>query len=96
MTPDATLPAIVMTFPTLDQAESALDWIGLEFVEGEDPGGGWFAGELDEDAAERLAAISGDGDTPPEVQALAVILRQRWLDLAADRGWRVTFPRLPD
>lgn len=91
MTPDATAPAIVMTFPTLDQAESALDWIGLEFVEESDADGGWFAGELDEDAADRLDALMADGEAPPEVRALAELLRQRWLDPAAPRGWRVSF-----
>jgi hypothetical protein len=92
MTPEAAAPATVMTFPTLDQAESALDWIGLEFAEGADADGGWFAGELDDDAAGRLDAITRDGETPPEVQALAEILRQLWLDPAMTRGWRVTFP----
>ena len=91
MTPDAAAPAIVMNFPTLDQAESALDWIGLEFVEEREADRGWFAGELDEDAADRLGAILADGETPSEVRALAELLRRRWLDPAAPRGWRVTF-----
>jgi hypothetical protein len=95
-----TTPDIVMTYPTLDQAESALDWIGLDFVEGESEGqgesdggdGGWFDGELDEDAAELLDAAYADDETPQAVRALAAILRERWRDAAAPRSWRVTFP----
>ena len=90
-------PETVMTFPTLDQAESALDWIGLEFGEGgtgEDGTGeaGWFDGVLDESAAELLAAAIEDDETPLPVRALATILRERWRDGAAPRAWRVTFP----
>jgi hypothetical protein len=85
-------PDTVTTFPTLDHAESALDWIALDFVEGEADGQGWFEGELDEDAAERLDAAYADADTPPEVRALAAVLRERWRDPGAPRGWRVTFP----
>lgn len=89
-------PAPDMTFPDLDQAESALDWIGLDFTEGSDAadgeGGGWFAGELDQDAAELLDAALADAETPLEVRALARLLRQRWDDDAAPRAWRVAFP----
>jgi hypothetical protein len=77
-----------MTFPTLDDAESALDWIGLGFIEGD----GWFEGELDEGAAELLDAAVADGETPLAVRALAATLRERWIDAAAPRRWRVTFP----
>jgi hypothetical protein len=79
---------VVMTFPTLDQAESALDWIGLDFTEGD----GWFGGELDEDDVERLEAAYAADDTPQPVRALAAVLRERWRDAAAPRTWRVTFP----
>ncbi len=89
-----TTPDIVMTFPTLDQAESALDWIGLDFVEGEAEGdeGGWFDGELDDDAAALLDAAYADDETPQAVRALAAVLRERWRDASAPRSWRVTFP----
>jgi hypothetical protein len=91
MSPDAA-PETVMRCPTLDGAESALDWIGLDFTEGEDADGGWFAGELDEDAAALLDAAYAAADTPQEVRALAAILRERWSDPVAPRSWRVTFP----
>lgn len=83
-----------MTFPDIDTAESALDWIGIDFVEGEGVGdaGGWFAGELDADAVELLDAALADAETPLAVRALAQVLRERWNDEAAPRAWRVTFP----
>jgi hypothetical protein len=81
-------PETVMTFPTLDQAESALDWIGLDVTEGD----GWFGGELDEDAVELLEAAYAADDTPQPVRALAAALRERWRDASAPRTWRVTFP----
>jgi hypothetical protein len=83
-----------MTFPDLDSAESALDWIGIDFVEGEgeDGAGGWFTGELDEDAVDLLDAALEDAETPLAVRALAKTLRLRWDDGAAPRAWRVTFP----
>jgi hypothetical protein len=82
-----------MTFPDLDAAESALDWIGLDFTEGSDADGGWFAGMLDADAAELLDAALADAETPLEVRALAQHLRRRWRDdEAAPRAWRVAFP----
>jgi hypothetical protein len=81
-------PETVMTFPTLDQAESALDWIGLDFREGE----GWFAGELDEEEAELLDAAYAADETPLPVRALAAVLRERLGDASAPRTWRVTFP----
>lgn len=82
----------VMTFADIDSAESALDWIGIDFVEGEGDPEGWFTGELDEDAAELLEAALADGETPLQVRALAQILRERWNDEATPRAWRVTFP----
>ena len=90
-----TTPAIA-TFPSLDDAEGALDWIGLDFVEGEPEGAGegqgFFTGELDDDAAELLDAALAEAETPLEVRALAEVLRRRWNDAAAPRAWRVTFP----
>ncbi|HYO42760.1 MAG TPA: hypothetical protein VES19_06125 [Candidatus Limnocylindrales bacterium] len=80
------------TFPDLDTAESALDWIGLDCVEGEGDAGGWFAGELDADAVDLLDAALADAGTPLPVRALAQVLRQRWNDEAAPRAWRVSFP----
>jgi len=76
-----------MTFPGLDEAESALDWIGLDFTEGE----GFFAGELDEHTVELLDAAYADGDTPQAVRALAAVLREQWRDATAPRTWSVTF-----
>jgi hypothetical protein len=84
-----------MAFPTLDQAESALDWIGLTFVEGVTGATGWFAGELDEHAGELLDAPIADDETPLRVRAIATLLRERWRDAAAPRAWRVTYPAGP-
>lgn len=83
-----------MAFPDIDTAESALDWIGIDFVEGEgeDGAGGWFTGELDAEAVELVDAALADAETPLAVRALAQLLRQRWNDEAAPRAWRVTFP----
>lgn len=55
-------------------------------------GDGWFAGELDEDAAALLDAAYADDETPQLVRALAAQLRERWRDAAAANAWRVTFP----
>lgn len=87
MPPDDAPPTIT-SFPSLDEAEGALDWIGLEFSEGE----GWFEGELDEDAAEQLEATVNDKDAPIEVRSLAAALLARWRDDDAPRAWRVAFP----
>ena len=83
-----------LNFPDIDTAESALDWIGIDFVEGEGEGdaGGWFTGELDAEAVELIDAALADAETPLAVRALAQLLRQRWNDEAASRAWRVTFP----
>jgi hypothetical protein len=80
-------PESVMTFPDLDEAESALDWLGLDFTEGE----AWFEGELDEDEAELLDEAYAADDTPQPVRALAAILRERWRDPAAAKAWRIDF-----
>jgi hypothetical protein len=84
--PDAT-PETVMTFPDLDEAESALDWLGLDFAEGDT----WFEGELDEDDAELLDEAYAADDTPQPVRALAGVLRERWRDPVATKAWRVGF-----
>lgn len=90
------LPAIVMTFPSLDQAESALDWIGLEFAEGD----GCFDGELAAGDAKLLDEVLGDEQTPQPVRALAAALAAALADLlgSVDDGddgvvlaWRVAF-----
>ena len=84
-------PNVVMTFPDLDTAESALDWIGLEAVEGADGPLGWFEGELTDDDVEALDAAWTAGDTPQAVRALAGVLRDQ-ARAGARRDWRVTFP----
>jgi hypothetical protein len=84
--------ATMMAFPDIDSAESALDWIGIDFVEGEGDAEGWFTGQLDEDAAALLEAAIADGETPLGVRALAQVLREQWNDATASRAWRVTFP----
>jgi hypothetical protein len=81
------VPDTVMTFTNLDEAESALDWLGLAFSEGDT----WFEGELDEDEVELLDEASAADDTPPAVVALAAVLRERWADPAASKAWRVGF-----
>jgi hypothetical protein len=85
--PDTSSPDVVSTFPDLDQAESALDWIGIDFTEGD----AWFEGELDADAAELLDEAVAADDTPEAVRTLAAALRERWRDPAAPKTWRVGF-----
>jgi len=87
------LPPTLATFPSLDQAESALDWIGVDFADGD----GCFEGELAADDADLLDAALADPETTEPVRALAALLR----DLLAAAGdeptnpggieWRVTF-----
>ena len=50
----------IATFPTLDDAESALDWIGVDFTEGD----GTFEGELSGDDWELLSTAAADADAP--------------------------------
>ncbi len=84
-----------MTFPTLDQAESALDWIGLDFADGD----GCFEGDLAEDDADLLEAALEDPETPEPVRALAAALRDVLTAAGADDAqddvvaisWRVDF-----
>jgi hypothetical protein len=85
-------PPVVMTFPDLDTAESALDWIGLMAAEGGDGTTGWFEGELTDDDIEALDEAWTAGDTPQAVKALAGVLRDRAGAGGPTRAWRVTFP----
>ena len=85
-------PPVVMTFPDLDTAESALDWIGLGAVEGVEGEMGWFEGELDDDDLEALDEAWAAADTPQAVRALAGVLREQARDGRASRAWLVTFP----
>ena len=76
------------TFPTLDDAESALDWIGVDFGEGD----GAFTGELAGDDRDLLAAAIEDEETPAPVRDLARALLSRWdadgtETLAFEVGW---------
>ena len=64
----------IARFPTLDDAESALDWIGVEFGE-EDA---TFEGELAADDRELLEAAISDADTPDPVRGLARALLAGW------------------
>jgi predicted amidohydrolase YtcJ len=64
------LPTLA-TFPSLDQAESALDWIGVEFSDGD----GCFEGTLAAEDADLLDDVLADADTPEPVRALAAALR---------------------
>ena len=66
-------------FPTLDDAESALDWIGVEFGEGDDV----FEGELAGDDRDLLEAAIDDVETPaarprPRPRAACEMGRGRW------------------
>ena len=78
----------IATFPTLDDAESALDWIGVDFGEGD----GAFAGELGGDDRDLLEAAIEDDETPGPVRDLARALLARWdadatETLAFEVGW---------
>ena len=61
-------------FPTLDDAESALDWICIEFGEGDQS----FEGELAGDDRDLLEAAIEDAETPGPVRDLARALLARW------------------
>jgi hypothetical protein len=84
---DTPIPDTVMTFADLDEAESALDWLGVDFSEGAT----WFEGDLDEDEAGLLAEALAADDTPPVVRTLGSVLLERWQDPVAPRTWRVDF-----
>ena len=78
----------IMTFPTLDEAESALDWIGVEFAEGD----GWFGGDLIADDGELLDEALDDPEAPDEVRRLAKRMRNHLAAHPDGAAWRVTFP----
>jgi hypothetical protein len=78
---------ILAAFADLDEAESALDWIGVDFADGE----GAFDGELGPDDAELLDDALADVDAPDEVRALASALRHRLAEAPGAATWRVTF-----
>ena len=80
-------PPILATFPDLDAAESALDWIGVDFADGEAA----FDGELEPDDAELLDEALADPDAPDEVRALAAALRDRLEASPGAATWRVAF-----
>jgi hypothetical protein len=87
MTPMTTQPPILATFTDIDAAESALDWIGVDFDEDEDG----FAGELVADDEELLDEVLADGDAPGPVRALATALGDRLATAPGAATWRVTF-----
>jgi hypothetical protein len=87
MAPMTTQPPILAAFPDIDAAESALDWIGVDFGEDEDG----FAGELVADDGELLAEVLADGDTPGPVRQLAAALADRLAKAPGTATWRVTF-----
>jgi hypothetical protein len=74
----------IATFPTLDDAESALDWIGIEFTEGD----GSFEGALSGDDWELLSTAAADADAPGPVRDLARAMLSRW---EADGGDALPF-----
>jgi hypothetical protein len=85
---DAT-STLVMSFASLDDAESALDWIGVDFVEADDA----FEGVLTADDLELLDRVEADPDSPATVRDLAAALRHL-LDPADPDGepaWRVDY-----
>ncbi len=82
-------PTLVMSFASLDEAESALDWIGLDFGEAE----GAFEGLLTADDRALLDEVDADPEAPAPVRELGGTL-SRLLDAAgpdAQVAWRVTF-----
>jgi hypothetical protein len=64
----------IARFATLDDAESALDWIGVEFGEGDEA----FEGELVGEDRDLLEAAIKDPETPGPVRELARALLARW------------------
>jgi hypothetical protein len=72
------------TFPTLDDAESALDWIGIDFAEGDAA----FEGELRGDDRELLGTAAADVEAPGPVRDLARAMLARW---EADGGDSLPF-----
>jgi hypothetical protein len=66
--------AAIATFPSIDDAEGALDWIGLDFGETDAA----FEGELAGDDRDLLTAAASDADAPTPVRDLARALLARW------------------
>jgi hypothetical protein len=66
--------SVIARFATLDDAESALDWIGIDFAEAD----GSFEGEVAGDDRDLLTAAIDDPETPPPVRDLARALLARW------------------
>ena len=64
----------IARFPTLDDAELALDWIGVEFGEADAA----FEGELVAEDRELLEAAISDAETPDPVRDLARALLASW------------------
>jgi len=83
------LPQLVMSFATLDEAESALDWIGVDFTETH----GAFVGGLGPDDRERIEEVLADSDSPAPVRELAAALACMLDAAGADDSptWRVAF-----
>jgi hypothetical protein len=77
----------VMTFTTLDQAESALDWIGLDFGEAE----GCFEGDILPEDVELLDEVIEDAEAPEPVRALAAALRDLLDANPGGASWAVAF-----
>ena len=73
-------PPPIAIFESLDEAESALDWIGVDFVDTEDS----FEGDLSGDDRDLLEAAIGDRDAPGPVRELAVALLETWEQARTD------------
>jgi hypothetical protein len=82
-------PPPLMSFTTLDEAESALDWIGVDFTERV----GAFDGELVPDDRELLDEVLADPETPAPVRELAgaFVSLQDAAGPAASAAWSVAF-----
>ena len=89
MAPMTTEPPILATFTDLDEAESALDWIGVDFTETH----GAFVGGLGPDDRERIEEVLADSDSPAPVRELAAALACMLDAAGADDSptWRVAF-----
>ena len=82
-------PPLVMSFATLDEAESALDWIGVDLTEGD----GVFEGVLRPDDRAMLDEVVADPETPAPVRELALALLGLLAAVGAEapQAWRVSF-----
>ena len=77
----------LMSFPSLDETESALDWIGVDFAEVD----GAFEGELVADDREALDDAIADEESPEPVRDLARALLALRDDGGDGTAWRVVF-----